>query len=171
MLITDQYRQQNAELHRRREDYGTNGHRHAGLVRELAAKVGAKTVLDYGCGKGTLADALEDSDLAVREYDPAVPGKDQPPVRSDIVACTDVLEHIEPECLDLVLDDIAALTAKAALLVVHTGPAKKFLPDGRNAHLTQQPPNWWLRKLADRMQIMQFVVVEHGFIAVCAPNG
>jgi hypothetical protein len=74
-----------------------------------------------------------------------------------MVACIDVLEHIEPECLDNVLDHIASLTEAVAFLSIHTGPALKKLPDGRNAHLIQEPAEWWLPKLMSRwdMQTIQ----------------
>lgn len=79
MLITPEYAALNRELHERRPDYGTGGHKWANWVRVYCEKRGFTSVLDYGCGKGTLAEALEGSGLDVREYDPAVPGKDARP--------------------------------------------------------------------------------------------
>ena len=32
---------------------------------------------------------------------------------------------------------------KFAFFAISTRPAKKTLPDGRNAHLTVQSPDWW----------------------------
>jgi 2-polyprenyl-3-methyl-5-hydroxy-6-metoxy-1,4-benzoquinol methylase len=68
---------------------------------------------------------------------------DAAPEPHDIVACTDVLEHIEPDCLDDVLKDIRRCTKKVAFLLIATRPAIKVLADGRNAHLIQQPYTWW----------------------------
>ncbi len=82
----------------------------------------AQSVLDYGCGKGTLAEAVS---FEIREYDPAIAGKDENPLPADLVICTDALEHIEPEYLDAVLVHIASLTRMAAFFVVHTGRAQK----------------------------------------------
>jgi hypothetical protein len=88
-----------------------------------------------------------------------------------MVACIDVLEHIEPDCLDDVLDHLAGLVQRLGFFTVHTGPAIKVLPDGRNAHLTQQPARWWLPKLLDRFDLMMFQKTEQGFWVLVAPLG
>ncbi|QZO00385.1 class I SAM-dependent methyltransferase [Chenggangzhangella methanolivorans] len=111
-LITEAYRQANAELHERTPNYGAYSARWADEVQRLVEEFSAADVLDYGCGKGKLAASLPE--IAFVEYDPAVPGKDAPPPACDLVVCTDVLEHIEPELLDNVLADIARLARKAA---------------------------------------------------------
>jgi hypothetical protein len=72
------------------------------------------------------------------------------PKPSDILVCTDVLEHIEPTLLDNVLDHIERLTREVALLVISCRPANAVLPDGRNAHLIIETPDWWLEKLLAR---------------------
>jgi hypothetical protein len=81
-----------------------------------------------------------------------------------MVACIDVLEHIEPDLLDNVLDHLASLTELVLLATVHTGPASKVLSDGRNAHLIQQPMEWWLPKFMSRWDLQTCQVVSaHGF--------
>lgn len=150
-LITEAYREQNAELHKTRTDYGSNGHRQAQQIRELARAMETRDILDYGSGKGTLADALYDFD--VTNYDPAFPELAKAPEPADLVVCGDVLEHIEPECLDAVLDDLARVTNKVLFATIATRPAKKTLPDGRNAHLIQEDLTWWLPKLWSRFTI------------------
>jgi hypothetical protein len=55
------------------------------------------------------------------------------------------------------------------VFTVHTGPAKKILPDGRNAHLIQQPPSWWLPKFMERFELVQFRRMEMGFWIVVEP--
>jgi hypothetical protein len=64
-----------------------------------------------------------------------------------MVVCTDVLEHIEPERLVVVLADLQRCVRQVGYFVVHTGPAMKTLPDGRNTHLIQQDPQWWRTQL------------------------
>ena len=113
---------------------------------------GAESLLDYGCGKATLGEALkarssECSKLTLVNYDPAIEKFAQSPEPCDLVVCSDVLEHVEPECLNDVLADLRRLAKKAALLVISTRPSGKFLPDGRNAHLIIQPAAWWMPKL------------------------
>jgi hypothetical protein len=84
-----------------------------------------------------------------------------------MVACIDVLEHIEPLCLKAVLDHLKALTEGLIFLTVHTGHAVKTLSDGRNAHLTQKPLTWWLPKLWKRWDLQTVQVTgEHGFYVI-----
>jgi hypothetical protein len=110
----------------------------------LHKSTGAGSVLDYGCGKGGLGRAIP---FGICEYDPAIAGKESSPKPADLVVCTDVLEHIEPECLVYVLADLRRVTRKIGYFVIHTGPAQKHLADGRNAHLIQRDRMWWKKKL------------------------
>lgn len=141
-LISEHYRDQNAQLHKLRSDYGSNGHRYASQIRELAQAMGTQDILDYGAGKQTLSDALVG--LNVKSYDPAFPEISSLPEPADLVVCGDVLEHIEPEYLDAVLDDLQRVTKKCLFATIATRPAAKTLPDGRNTHLIQQDLRWWL---------------------------
>jgi 2-polyprenyl-3-methyl-5-hydroxy-6-metoxy-1,4-benzoquinol methylase len=165
MLISDEYRELNRKLHNR-EDYGAIGARHADAIVDLARMSKSVRVLDYGCGKGTLKKALRATELLIDEYDPAVEGKDSPPESAEIVVCTDVLEHIEPECLEDVLDHLERLTEKAVYLTVSTVRAAKFLEDGRNAHLIQEGYDWWLPKIWKRWTpiLVQFERSEFLFV-------
>ena len=99
-------------------------------------------------------------DFEVLEYDPAIEGKNKVPLPADLVVCTDVLEHIEPEYLDSVLVHLASLTQLASFFVVHTGPAQKELADGRNAHLTIENSEWWRRKIGAYFQVSEVIQVE-----------
>jgi hypothetical protein len=148
ILITDEYARLNEQLHRDNLAYGVGGGRHAAAILELhklLSKPGrAASVLDYGCGKGYLAKALG---FPIWEYDPAVEGKKEAPRPADIVACTDVLEHVEPELINYVLEDLRRLTKQLGYFVIHTGPSSKKLADGRNAHVLQRDRKWWKEKL------------------------
>ena len=167
MLISDAYLAQQRELHAT-HDYGIIGYRWADLVRQLSLS-GRRAVLDYGCGQQTLAKELGPA-FNVTCYDPAIAGLDTPPAPHPVVVCTDVLEHVEPECLDAVIADLARLTQEIALIVVHTGPAKKVLPDGRNAHLIQQGAGWWTARLLQRFEPLK-TEWSNGkeFMAICRP--
>jgi Glycosyltransferase GT-D fold len=140
-LISKGYRNDLIEL-RKRQRFGADGHKHADAVRAYAAKVGADTTLDYGCGEQTLAVALKPF-MRVLGYDPAIDGRDAAPKPCDLVVALDVLEHVEPERLDAVLDHIWKCAAKAAFLVISTRPANTILPSGRNAHLIVEDGDWW----------------------------
>lgn len=149
--ISQQYIQLNAQLHAERPDYGTSGKQWADTVRKLAKDIKATTILDYGCGKQTLSGSLPD--LCIQGFDPAIPELSSKPKPADLVVCTDVLEHVEPQFIEDVLDELTRLTQKVALITVATRPAVKFLADGRNAHLTVQPLSWWKGKFEERFDI------------------
>jgi hypothetical protein len=140
VLISESYRELNKLLHKANPGFGTSGQRYADVIRQLMEAFQSSDVLDYGAGKKTLEQALG---FPIVNYDPCVPGIDAAPEPHDILACTDVLEHIEPDCLDDVLKDIRRCTKKVAFLLIATRPAVKVLADGRNAHLIQQPYSWW----------------------------
>lgn len=163
MLITPEYRELNAQLHAK-GGYGVSGKKWASMVAEIVQRGGMKTVLDYGCGQRTLEQALG---FPIQNYDPCIPGLEAKEP-ADLVCCTDVLEHIEPDCIDAVLDDLRAMTLKMAFLVVATRPAKKVLPDGRNAHILQQPYSWWLPKIWERWQMNVFQNFGGEFLVIAS---
>lgn len=168
MLLTDAYREEQKILHSR-GNYGTASLQYGQIVSDIINKSGALTVLDYGCGsKQSLRKVLCPAhDVLYRGYDPAVDEYAVEPKPSDLVVCIDVLEHIEPECLDDVLDHLKSLSPKLAFLTVHTGPAGKTLSDGRNAHLIQQPSSWWLPKIIERWDLDRFQRTKRGFSVLC----
>lgn len=159
-VISPAYLALQKELHARPQGYGGKGGKWAPAVEDLALQIGATSVLDFGCGEGALAKALRARGVVFRadEYDPAIPGKDSWPGFADLVVCTDVLEHVEPDRLSTVLALIKTLARKAVFLVVALDPANKTLADGRNAHLIQESPEWWEAR-----------VTEAGFL-VTPPN-
>lgn len=153
MLITDDYKTLNEKLHTENKHYGTSGHKWATAVMGFTKHIDSKDILDYGCGKSTLAQNLP---FPIKQYDPAIPKFADAPEAADLVVCTDVLEHIEPECIDAVLEDICRLTKQLAFLVIANRPAKKILEDGRNAHLIQENEKWWLERLLPLFHVLQF---------------
>lgn len=164
MLITEEYRELNRTLHiEKPRSYGVSGKRWANAVQEVVRARECKSVLDYGCGKQTLAREVSlPTDVTWQDYDPCISGLDARPSPADLVVCGDVLEHIEPECIDAVLADIASLAKKAAYLVVAIVPAIKSLPDGRNAHLIVEPLSWWGGKLGEHFTINPKKVRHYG---------
>ena len=164
-LITEEYREMQRKLHEN-PDYGTASVHYASLVAEVLRAVRATELLDYGAGKGRLGQTLLQhikEPLTIHHYDPAVPEWSARAEPCAFVACIDVLEHIEPHLLDNVLDDLQRVTSGVGVFTVHTEPAVKKLADGRNAHLIQQPPEWWLPKLMDRFSLATFNRMHMGF--------
>jgi len=142
-LISADYVAQQKALHLMPGGYGGKGSRWASTVVAIAKQLGCSSVLDYGCGRGSLRLSLESRGLACREYDPAVEGKDARPSFADLVVCTDVLEHVEPDKIGNVLKHLDSLSRVAIFLVVCLRSSNKTLPDGRNAHLLIRPAAWW----------------------------
>ena len=163
-LISDSYREMNRQLHEQNKKYGVM--RDSGDMQEADAVTASiidvarnnkmKSILDYGCGKGMFKEAASRlaPDLTVTEYDPAIPGKDALPTPADLVICTDVLEHVEPDLLDAVLQHIRSVTIKGAISLPNLLPAKKVLRDGRNAHLIQESPAWWHGKVSKYFNVL-----------------
>lgn len=162
-MITDAYRALNAEMHAVDDKYGRMGSRYVDHVRMMAERYRITSILDYGCGKHTLRTAMPEW-VDFREYDPALPGFDTPPQPADMVVCTDVMEHIEPQFCDAVLDDIHRLATSGVLFVITMVPAEKPLPDGTNPHRICEDEWWWLQKLCPRWRLDLFERNKKRFI-------
>ena len=171
MLISEEYRAQQKHLHEQyKGEYGTASISYAPIVTDLINKLRIHEVLDYGAGSGNLAKNLKPNhQVEVKHYEPARPEWAHEPDSAELVCCIDVLEHIEPELLDNVLDDLKSKTEMYGFFSVHTGPAVKILPDGRNAHLIQKPPSWWLPKIMDRWELISFQLQPNGFYVLVRP--
>ncbi len=153
-LISEEYRKLNTELHETNKSYGCSGQKYADLVMQLVMQLKAKSVLDYGCGKCTLSNSLPQ--VPITNYDPCIEGLDEPPEPHEVVVCTDVLEHIEPEFVDNVINDLVRLTQKALFIQVATRPAQKTLSDGRNAHVSVHNAEWWMQKILPHLRMINY---------------
>ena len=173
--ITPEYRLLQRKLHDASIDYGMSARAYASTVLELIRLHDFKSVLDYGCGKGSLRDlifALAGLDTAnlIKEYDPAIWDKDRPVESAELVVCIDVLEHVEPEKLDFVLRHIRRMGWRMFFATVSLIPATKTLEDGRNAHLIIKPQQWWLDALLDHWDMRAYYGTEKGFVFVGVPK-
>ena len=152
---------QNQMLHKDEgTSFGDVGRHWAGPVAllsgQLIKKFGPLTLLDYGCGQTTLAKRLPPIEgLTVNNYDFAIEEHSQEPEPADIVVCTDVLEHIEPDCLDNVLDHLQELTKKVCYCVIAIQPAAKAFSDGKNVHLSVHSQEWWYPQLRKRFDVLE----------------
>lgn len=155
-LISKEYKILNSKLHRDSDEYGN---RNNFLCNQLPTSIAiinklfkCNSVLDYGCGKGMIVRALQSKlakhSITVQGYDPCVKAYETPPNPADILISTDVLEHIEPDKIDVVLDHIGDLTLRSCYLIIDLLPAVKNLPDGRNAHIMLETSGWWLDRLS-----------------------
>lgn len=159
-MISDSYRDQLRAMHGN-AGWGTSSSlawvlQWANLVAEASH---ARTILDYGCGKGVLTRALREKYDATG-YDPGMEEFAAPPKTADMLVCSDVLEHVEPEALGATLRECAAL-APVALFIIAMGPARHVLPDGRDAHLIQMRPPWWEAKLSEAYPGVKMLWRDH----------
>jgi len=157
-LITPEYQAQQQAMHAMKRGYGgvtAASDIVANLVLDTVNEHKPKAVLDYGAGKGHMGELLFINGYRgdYWPYDPAIPYWAKRPEPAPLVLCLDVLEHIEPDLLDNVLDDLRRVTVDLGIFSVCHREARKTLPDGRNAHLIVQPQEWWTQKLAMRWQI------------------
>lgn len=132
---------------------------HLHRIKQLIEQTGARSVLDYGCGKALQYDAVDlevpgigaiDSIVdywgvdEVRCYDPCVPRfdrlSDEP---ADGVIATDVLEHCPEEDIPWIVSEMFAHARLFVFASIACYPAKTTLPNGENAHCTIRPVQWW----------------------------
>lgn len=171
-LITEQHRQRQAQLHRDPR-YGA-GSGAARLVAQVIQQVGTTELLDYGAGKGGLGQTLKSllaQPLQVRHYEPARPEWAAAPQPAAFVACIEVLEHVEPELLDNVLDDLQRVTVNQGFFSIQTATAPGTPAPAGAEPTILQPSRWWLPRLMSRFELVVFQRVAQGFWVVVEPKG
>lgn len=139
------------------KDWGRSGGAKIGSrIVDFVMKQTIKSVLDFGAGQCTLEKYVaEHSKYALdwTNYDPGIAGIDERPddrKKFDLVVTSDVLEHIEPKLLNSVLQYLAQMTGGYQYHYIACDPCNSTLPDGRNAHLIQEEPDWWRLQLQGR---------------------
>lgn len=153
MRLSEKYKNLNKDKHNSEPTWGCgDGRRYTQQINKILNN--NCTVLDYGCGKGKLDIPKE---YEVFRYDPCNPMYEKRPKNNykyDSILCIDVLEHIEPECIDEVLEDINGFLKRpikikmpTIFFVISTRPALHKLSDGSNAHRLIKPSTWWNNKL------------------------
>ena len=172
--ISNEYLKEQQKLHEN-PNYGVASTKFAPAVADLIKKTNAKSLTDYGAGKKRLWSSLSQlsvtDGLEYQPYDPAFPDYGMPKP-ADLVCCIDVLEHIEPDLLENVLQELSTLVTRVGFFTIHQGPAGKTLSDGRNAHLIQKPTSWWLPRLSKYFEVsllQRHQVFGHGFMVVVEP--
>jgi SAM-dependent methyltransferase len=154
MIIDPQYQEQLATMHSRGQF--VRGSKTFKSVQPFLNQYNPTSVLDFGCGHGALMAGIQEAypDARVEGYDPGNPNHCRVPKRRfDVVVSADVLEHIEPEYLAETLKLINNKMIVAGWFRIACYPAKKHLPDGRNAHLIVENPDWWREQLLANMNI------------------
>lgn len=168
MLITEEYRKLNSELHETNKYYGTSAINHAEEISSYFDNIQATSILDYGCGKGILKNMFGEK-VIVGEYDPAISSKSGEPEPADLLVCIDVMEHIEPECIDNVIAHMASKVLISSFITIALTPAKKTLSDGRNAHISLHSVGWWIEAFAKHFKTL--AVTQRGKYFVLFATG
>ncbi len=139
--------------------------RHAGNIKQLIDLHAARTLLDYGAGKGAQYQPLRVDVPGLGQfasipeywgvdnitcYDPGFePFSRLPSGQFDGVISTDVLEHCPEDDIAWILGEMFRFAAKFLYANVACYPAKKRLSNGENAHCTIRPADWWQTQLSD----------------------
>jgi len=154
MIIDPEYQAQLAEMHSKGQF--VRGSKMLKAMRPFIDQYQPTSILDFGCGHGALMASICQAypNIVVAGYDPGNPKHNQIPKRSfDAVVSADVFEHVEPEHLASTLQIISSKILSAGWFRIACYPAKKHLPDGRNAHLIVESPDWWREQLLANMNV------------------
>lgn len=124
-------------------DFGSGTGRGA---RRIAAAGCSVVMLDFaeGCLDELVAAAVARGELSFMQHDLLHPV----PITADYGFCTDVMEHIQPECVDIVLKNIlsAAKNVFFQISLQHDGCGVLI---NESLHLTVQPMKWWVKKFQE----------------------
>ncbi len=173
-LISKEYVEAQKYLHAQPNGYGGKGRKWAPFVLDLMIEYDCWSVLDYGCGEGSLVRELSANglgDYRLRDYDPAIPGKDDRPGFADCVVCTDVMEHVEANKFANVILHLSQLTRIVCFVVVSLVETSKTLPDGRQAHVSVHPVEFWREAFRKHFTIVSEPQIkpEKQWIAILTP--
>lgn len=77
------------------------------------------------------------------------------PVTAEYGYCTDVMEHIPPDKVDIVLNNVLR-AAKHVFFSIHTEQDRCGKMIGEELHLTVHNYSWWLQRFTDRGCVIHF---------------
>ncbi|WP_420565345.1 methyltransferase domain-containing protein [Thalassobaculum sp.] len=179
MFISHDYKLLQEERHLD-PTYGTaDGAR---VILPMLKQANARSVLDYGAGKGKLKEYMSSAGISAEyiPYDPAIYEFSSDPKTADILVCLDVCEYIEADYIDAALAHMASKFERAAIFVISCFPSQNELDCGRNAHILLRSPSWWFSKIWSNFEIVDFKAAEakidgriqgHKIMLVCGKKG
>lgn len=127
------------EIHKGKQFTGKFLRPHAPFIKEIIDRMGCKTVLDYGCGKGQQYEWVIPSTgqtieqywgVTVTKYDPAYPPfAKEPEGKFDLVICTQVLGAIPVSDLPWVIGRLNSIAIKALYVSERLHTPRKQIAD------------------------------------------
>lgn len=137
------------QLHLNDKHYGSTPFHHAPKIIDFIVDQKPKSILDFGCGKGSLKTFISNKfpEILFDNYDPAISEYSSINKSSyDMVISVDVMEHLYEDEISGIFQEMINLNPSSMYHVICHRLAHAILPDKTNAHKTVQPPSWWLDK-------------------------
>ena len=118
------------------------------MLEKIINDLNILSVLDYGCGKSKLLDLIKkNKKIKIYRYDPAIKKYSKlTKNKTDLVICTDVLQHVPLYDLDRVLKEIKSKGIYILFYIKCTNHKTK-LPNKTYANCTVYDKKWWLEKI------------------------
>lgn len=137
-------------LYKRKKNYGKTSIKLYDMLKKIINDLNISSVLDYGCGKSKLLDLIKkNSKIKIFKYDPAIKKYSKlTKNKTDLVICTDVLQHVPLYDLDRVLKEIKSKGIYILFYIKCTNHKTK-LPNKTYANCTVYDKKWWLEKLSN----------------------
>lgn len=137
-------------LYKIKKNYGKTSIKLYDMLKKIINDLNILSVLDYGCGKSKLLDLIKkNKKIKIYRYDPAIKKYSKlTKNKTDLVICTDVLQHVPLYDLDRVLKEIKSKGIYILFYIKCTNHKTK-LPNGTYANCTVYDKKWWLEKLSN----------------------
>lgn len=137
-------------LYKRKKNYGKTSIKLYDMLKKIINDLNISSVLDYGCGKSKLLDLIKkNKKIKIYRYDPAIKKYSKlTKNKTDLVICTDVLQHVPLYDLDRVLKEIKSKGIYILFYIKCTNHKTK-LPNKTYANCTVYDKKWWLEKLSN----------------------
>ncbi len=137
-------------LYKIKKNYGKTSIKLYDMLEKIINDLNILSVLDYGCGKSKLLDLIKkNKKIKIYRYDPAIKKYSKlTKNKTDLVICTDVLQHVPLYDLDRVLKEIKSKGIYILFYIKCTNHKTK-LPNKTYANCTVYDKKWWLEKLGN----------------------
>ena len=155
MTISSTYKSALQDMHKK-YIWGSTAGKYAGdsVAQLLREHPEIETILDYGCGEGTLKDHIEGLGFNKKWtlYDPGMQKfQTKPTGKFDLVITTDVLEHVEDYMLDSVLSELCEYSNKFIYNEIACYLTNKLFKEGpytgRDLYINLKAPDGWKERL------------------------